>query len=112
MDRKARITEWEAVTNDLREVPVAGDAYFVTVAYTRVDGQRCEADFRRIGWIRPPKEVLDGTMRALIHTPVPGQPINESIEATWGRERPKPLLLLEPQPKRAGRTSRSSMNHP
>lgn len=45
-DRKARIVYWE------------NDGEFIRVAYTQEDGQRVTASFHRMGWRKPPSEVL------------------------------------------------------
>ena len=52
-DRKARIVYWE------------NDGEFIRVSYTQKDGQRVTADFSRMGWRKPPSEVLSKVMDIL-----------------------------------------------
>ena len=52
-ERKARIGYWE------------DDGQYITVTYTQEDGQRVTADFKRMGWRKPPYQVLKKVMNAL-----------------------------------------------
>jgi hypothetical protein len=52
-DRRARIEYWE------------NDGEFIRVAYTQEDGQRVTASFHRMGWRKPPYQVLKKVMNAL-----------------------------------------------
>ena len=52
-DRKARIDLWE------------DDGQYIQVTYTQEDGQRVTADFKRMGWRKPPYQVLKKVMNAL-----------------------------------------------
>jgi hypothetical protein len=52
-ERRARIEYWE------------DDGQYIRVAYTQEDGQRVIGDFQRIGWRKPPYQVLKKVMNAL-----------------------------------------------
>jgi hypothetical protein len=52
-ERKAKIEYWE------------NDGEFIRVSYTQEDGQRVTASFHRMGWRKPPSQVLKKVMNAL-----------------------------------------------
>ena len=52
-DRRARIDLWE------------NDGQYIQVTYTQEDGQRVIADFKRMGWRKPPSQVLKKVINAL-----------------------------------------------
>jgi hypothetical protein len=52
-ERRARIEYWE------------NDGEFIRVSYTQEDGQRVTASFHRMGWRKPPYQVLKKVMNAL-----------------------------------------------
>jgi hypothetical protein len=52
-DRRARIDFWE------------NDGQYIQVTYTQEDGQRVIADFKRMGWRKPPSEILKKVVNAL-----------------------------------------------
>jgi hypothetical protein len=52
-DRRARIDLWE------------NDGQYIQVTYTQADGQRVIADFKRMGWRKPPSQVLKKVIKAL-----------------------------------------------
>ena len=52
-DRRARIDLWE------------DDGQYIQVTYTQEDGQRVIADFKRMGWRKPPYQVLKKVMNVL-----------------------------------------------
>jgi hypothetical protein len=52
-DRRARIDLWE------------NDGQYIQVTYTQEDGQRVIADFKRMGWRKPPSKILKKVMNAL-----------------------------------------------
>ena len=56
-DRKARVDLWE------------NDGQYIQVTYTQEDGQRVIADFKRMGWRKPPFQVLSKVMAALRRGP-------------------------------------------
>jgi hypothetical protein len=55
--RKARVTHWES------------DGEYISVRFTREDGQRVQAAYRRIGWESPPRDVMDKVLKALASGP-------------------------------------------
>jgi hypothetical protein len=56
-DRKARITYWE------------DDGAYIDVAYYQENGERVEACFKRQGWQRPPKRLLEHFYEAMEQGP-------------------------------------------
>jgi hypothetical protein len=57
-DRRARIKYWE------------NDGEFIHVSYTQEDGQRVTASFHRMGWRKPPSQVLKKVINALRRGPM------------------------------------------
>ncbi len=56
--RKAKVVYWES------------DGKFIDVEYTQEDGQRVKATFKRVGWRRPPADVLARVTKALNNGPI------------------------------------------
>ncbi len=56
--RRPRITHWER------------DGEYISVTYTQEDGQRVIANFQRVVWRRPPREVLQAVNEALSKGPL------------------------------------------
>ncbi len=56
--RRPRVTRWER------------DGEYIAVTYTQEDGQRVAANFQRVVWTRPPREVREEVMRALAKGPI------------------------------------------
>ena len=56
--RRPRVNGWE------------DDGRYITVAYTQENGERVKADFKRIGWARAPKIVLDKFHQAMKNGPI------------------------------------------
>ena len=56
-ERRARVDLWE------------NDGQYIQVTYTQEDGQRVIADFKRMGWRKPPSQVLSKVMAVLRRGP-------------------------------------------